>query len=354
MRLVSPLTVILTPLLALSLIQTAASLQSTLRATSKIPQYVYEYAPLVWLYSTDSYRPSDLQQQVDHTIPEVNWTAISGAPTPLTLNNLDQLNSLGNTSVYLTTHDGIAQEPQPSWWDGITPDGEGRTGNGTGCAIVVVDHGSGKVDAFYFYFYAYNKGDIVLGMEFGDHIGDWEHNMIRFANGKPQAMWFSQHASGQAFTYKALEKKGKRPYAYSANGTHANYAVAGQHDHTIPGLNLPTGLLLDYTDRGILWDPTLNTYAYTYDPSTGKFTGDGKSPVAWLNFNGRWGDAQPPGEPSIFGEAKYVAGPNGPKFKTLSRKKVCPSTPCIVLPFRIWEEGIGAELECDSEFVDLV
>lgn len=51
--------------------------------------------------------------------------------------------------------------------------------------------------------------------------------MVRFSNGTPQAMWFSQHASGQAFTYNAVQKEGKRPYTYSANGTHANYAVAG-------------------------------------------------------------------------------------------------------------------------------
>ncbi|KAJ5918271.1 hypothetical protein N7454_010646 [Penicillium verhagenii] len=171
--------------------------------------------------------------------------------------------------------------------------------------------------------------------------------MIRFANGTPQAMWFSQHASGQAFTYNALEKKGLRPYSYSANGTHANYAIVGQHDHTIPGFNLPVGLLLDYTDKGILWDPTLNAYAYTYDPTTGTFASDSATryPVSWLNFNGRWGDAQPVGEPSIFGEAKYVAGPDGPKFKTLDRKTVCPSTTCIELPFRIWAEGEGQAVD---------
>jgi hypothetical protein len=81
-------------------------------------------------------------------------------------------------------------------------------------------------------------------MEFGDHVGDWyveskvfsicaqltrsrEHNMIRFSNGNPQAIWYSQHAGGQAFTYEATEKQGKRPYAYSANGTHAVYVIAG-------------------------------------------------------------------------------------------------------------------------------
>lgn len=57
--------------------------------------------------------------------------------------------------MYLTTHEGIAQDPQPAWWNGITPDTDGRTGNGTGCAIIMVDHGGGSVDAFYFYFYAY-------------------------------------------------------------------------------------------------------------------------------------------------------------------------------------------------------
>lgn len=80
---------------------------------------------------------------------------IQGAPSPLTLNNLDRLNSLGNNTVYLTSHEGIAASPEPTWFRGITPDADGRTGEGTGCAIIVVDHGKGNVDAFYFYFYPY-------------------------------------------------------------------------------------------------------------------------------------------------------------------------------------------------------
>jgi hypothetical protein len=86
----------------------------------------------------------------------------------------------------------------------------------------------------------------------------------------------------------------------------------------------------------MLWDPTLNAYTYTYNPTTAIFTATAGDPVAWLDFNGKWGDDQPPNEPSIFGQAKYVAGPNGPKFKGLDRQMVCPSKPCIVLPFRIW------------------
>lgn len=51
--------------------------------------------------------------------------------------------------------------------------------------------------------------------------------MIRFSNGTPQAIWYSQHSSGQAFTYHAVEKQSRRPISYSANGTHANYASPG-------------------------------------------------------------------------------------------------------------------------------
>ncbi|KAJ5624411.1 hypothetical protein N7510_000720 [Penicillium lagena] len=317
--------------LALSSIQPVTA---SLKAAASVPQYVYDYAPLVWLYSEDAYRPSDIGAQVANTIPEVNWKAVNGTPTPLTLDNLDSLNDLGNTSVYLTTHNGIAQEPEPSWWFGVTPNAQGQTNNATGCAIVTVDHGGGSLDAFYFYFYAFNRGDIVLGLMFGDHIGDWEHNMVRFANGTPTAVWYSQHSYGQAFTYNAVEKSGKRPYSYSGNGTHANYATAGTHDHTIPGVTFPDGPLEDYTDSGVLWDPTLNAYAYTYDPSSMTFEAAGDYPLGWLNFNGQWGDAQPSNEKTIFGQAKYVAGPNGPKFKDLDRSNVCPASPCIVWPFK--------------------
>ena len=76
------------------------------------------------------------------------------------------------------------------------------------------------------YFYAYNYGGTFLGTNLGNHVGgrslvprnmytadtypDWEHNMIRFANGVPTAVWYSQHDNGEAFTYGALLKSGLR------------------------------------------------------------------------------------------------------------------------------------------------
>jgi hypothetical protein len=49
------------------------------------------------------------------------------------------------------------------------------------------------VDAFYMYFYAFNLGNMVLGQILGNHVGDWEHTMVRFQDEKPVSVWFSQH-----------------------------------------------------------------------------------------------------------------------------------------------------------------
>lgn len=99
--------------------------------------------------------PSDIQQQLDYTKPKANWTTIEGTQQPLTLNNLDKLNHLGNTSVYLTSLEGINADPELAWFRGIRPDAQGRTGNGTSSIIIVANRGNQTVDAFYFYFYAY-------------------------------------------------------------------------------------------------------------------------------------------------------------------------------------------------------
>ena len=122
----------------------------------------------------------------------------------MTLDNLSQLNSLGGSVVYLTSKDNV--QTNPTWLKGVTPDASGKTNGAVSSAIVVNDHGSGNVDAFYFYFYAFDFGGSYLGFTIGDHVGDWEHNMIRFKNGVPQQIWYSQHSNGEDFTYGAVQK----------------------------------------------------------------------------------------------------------------------------------------------------
>lgn len=150
---------------------------------------------------------------------------MQGAQSPLTLDNLATLNNIAGTDVWLTSVDDITSSP--AWLKGAKPDGSGRTPGATSAAIIVNDKGNGNTDVFYMYFYAFNEGPTYFGQEVGDHVGDWEHNMIRFKDGKPQSLWYSQHAYGQAFTYTAVEKQGIRPIGYSAKGSHAVYAIAG-------------------------------------------------------------------------------------------------------------------------------
>jgi hypothetical protein len=270
--------------------------------------------------------PTDIKVFLDNTTPKVNFNEVSGPSKPLTQDNLNQLGS----DVYLTSNDDVTKNP--TWIKGTKPDSNGKTNNAITAAIIVNDKGNGNVDAFYMYFYAYNYGGEVLGwsaLNFGNHVGDWEHTMVRFSNGVPQAMWFSQHANGQAFTWSAVEKTSSgRPIAYSAKGSHANYAMGGTHDHTIPNLNLPGGVLEDYTERGTYWDPVLSSYFYTFDAGKNEFKAVNGEPMGWLGFKGRWGDEEYPEsdkrQVKLFGQAKYSSGPTGPADKQLNRNKVCP------------------------------
>ena len=300
-----------------------------------------QYAPVVYLAQGEQHYPSDIAQQLVHTTPYVNYTAIANPPSPLTLNNLDQLNNYGNNgaNVYLQSIEGATSNA--GWFQGVAPDGRGLTESAISSAIITVDHGSGLLDAFYFYFYAFNMGNMILGspyLIFGDHVGDWEHTMVRFQNGVPQALWLSQHEVGEAFTYSAMQKAGIRPVVYSAIGTHANYATIGTHQTTIANLNLPFGPFEDTASQGALWDSTLSTYVYSYTPSSNTFAAyDGVTSVNWLYYLGRWGDNQlpdnGPGQVDLFGLRKFVSGPTGPITKVLNRSAVCPdSSTCIVRP----------------------
>ncbi|KAK1148311.1 Vacuolar protein sorting-associated protein 62 [Aspergillus melleus] len=191
--------------------------------------------------------------------------------------------------------------------------------------LLVMDKGNGIVDAFWFYFYSFNLGNVVLNVRFGNHVGDWEHCLVRFHHGKPKALFFSAHSAGEAYSYEAVEKIGDRPVIYSAAGTHAMYATPGVHSYI-----LPWGLLHDQTDRGPLWDPLLNSHAYTYDYDSDTLRASTTSPDApteWFYFNGHWGDKfYPLGDRRQYrfaGQYHYVNGPLGPRFKHLNRRKVC-------------------------------
>lgn len=446
-----------------------------------IPDYVLRNAPLVHLYSGESFWPADIGEHVKHMTPFVGKGPVN-ATEPLSLANMYDL-SAAPGMVYLTSKEDVEQRPdwlfspagRPSSFD---EDGDERTDPAEGQAdeeaqaphpegttwfdvdkdhplqrisdprdrsfeprdmlfkhkrrafvgggnsqkpfppppethghkpdasgystapavLVLVDKGSGILDAFWFFFYSYNLGQTVLKMRFGNHVGDWEHCMVRFENGVPRAMFLSEHEGGQAYAWAALEKKRvkvvscagtevvERPVIYSAVGSHAMYAFPGAHPYV-----LPFQMLKDDTDRGPLWDPSLNKYAYFYDytdspPPPEEDEGRGKqddellldettpypfnttvleahanrtaqiskrgevptqptslvpalsnpgAPTSWFHFDGPWGDELyglgDERQWRLFGQYHYVTGPMGPKFKRLGREKVCQKDRCRIL-----------------------
>lgn len=191
--------------------------------------------------------------------------------------------------------------------------------------LIVVPKDNGVVDAFWFFFYSYNLGNAVFNVRFGNHVGDWEHTAVRFKDGVPKAVYFSEHSFGDAYTWEAVEKKGKRPVGFSATGTHAMYATSGVHPYVLPG-----GILHDVTDRGPLWDPTLNLHSFTYDYQRDTFRSSNltpQAPTGWFFFGGHWGDKfyplSDPRQYRFLGQYHYVNGPLGPRWKNLGRKEIC-------------------------------
>lgn len=319
---------------------------------SLIPQYVMDYAPLVHLYSDEEYWPCDMGEHLYHITPQLNYTPVQASLQHLQLDNLSALNRWEyGRNMFLTSNDNV--EDRPEWLLGEknipTPFSQQPEGHasfskatqaiqggrsGAPAVLVVVNKGHGIVDAFWFFFYSFNLGNLVV-LRFGNHVGDWEHTLVRFHNGKPKAVFVSEHFFGQAYTYQAMEKIGKRPVVYSATGTHAMYATQGMHAYI-----LPWGLLHDQTDKGPLWDPALNSHMYTYDLRNDTLRASNLTPTApteWFHFAGHWGDKQYPLDDSrqylFAGNYHYVSGPLGPKFKNLGRKKICQgreTEPCVV------------------------
>jgi hypothetical protein len=396
------------------------------RVLKDVPQFVIDHAPLVHLYSGEQFWPSDIAEHLTHTVPCANHT-MANSTLEYGLHNLEELDNItSGRYLFLQSTEDVEDRPtwlgsaynkpipygdegedpeeevdtytelaeasdadMAVWYDPYSPknspprpaasgdhhrsltrrsnpenkpDPSGRSR--APAVLILIDKGNDILDAFWFYFYSYNLGTTVLNIRFGNHVGDWEHSLIRFHKGVPKAVFFSAHSGGTAYTYKSVEKgKGKgregRPVLYSAVGSHAMYAMPGKHPYV-----LPFGLLADVTDKGPLWDPTLNYYAYHFNTSLthdvdaklvtpthiqgspsaqsirslrvhhssdafSPASRNPNAPTSWFWFKGHWGDKfyelSDERQWRFAGQYHYVNGPFGPRYKNLGRSRVCQS-----------------------------
>ncbi|KAH3661615.1 hypothetical protein OGAPHI_006463 [Ogataea philodendri] len=297
----------------------------------EIPAFVIDYAPMVYLYSEERYMPYNIEEFVTHFHAELeNGTRLDQFGDSLKITDLEALQQFQSheNPVYFMSNEDFDTDPE--WITGRKNRPNFYTGElkNVPATLIVVDKGNGWVDAYWFYFYSFNEGPYVMGTgPFGDHVGDWEHSLVRFYNGEPVIVWMSAHGGGGAYFYTNLEKLDTHPVIFAARGTHANYASTGQHSH-----DLPYSILSDFTDRGPLWNPSLNFLGYTYDGTSvtfanGSHAGREQKFGNWLKFVGYWGDKKlPPDDPrqrwSPF-EWKYIGGPCGPMCKNLLRISPC-------------------------------
>lgn len=299
--------------------------------TRPFPQYVLDYAPLTHLWSSEAWQPSDVADHLTHVVPKVNFINISEEVTFLNIGALSR-------QVFLSTKDSVDEDPPWMYSTENIPNEHGLSP--APATIICVEKDHGVVDAFYFMFYSYNKGNTVLGLPMGNHIGDWEYIMVRYVNSEPSVIYLSAHRGGFAYKYSALTMTGNRATTFIAGGTHANYVTPGSHYLG------PLNLLNDRTDAGPIWDITLNFRGYWFHNATRSFSlaeGRGRGGeeqitdgTGWLKFRGRWGDQEYPipqhGQYCIGENCRFSDGPTGPVRKNLDRRSVCEyEHDCVIL-----------------------
>ena len=129
---------------------TLAAPHKQLRKREALPDYATTNAPYSYLYSGESYFPSDITTHLANTNPEVDFVAI-GANGSVTVDTLDNYNS----SVYLTSANKPSDSAAWLYSDyGIPSDGYSAAPG----LIIAAEKNSTTTDVFYFYFYSYNFG----------------------------------------------------------------------------------------------------------------------------------------------------------------------------------------------------
>ena len=127
------------------------------------------------------------------------------------------------------------------------------------------------LDLSYYYYAPFNLGKQIAGMEFGDHVGDWEHVSVRLMKEekegatyyRPVTVDYSAHFMRNYVSWDEVETvDGTHPVAYTACGSHGMWKDAGTHVY----VNAVIVKLKDFCSQGTAWDlweeGKLETYAY--------------------------------------------------------------------------------------------
>lgn len=139
------------------------------------------------------------------------------------------------------------------------------------------------LDLSYYFFFPFNKAKTILGMDFGNHVGDWEHVVVRlklFNENKklyyaPVLVQYSIHSQRIYMPWTQAPKyKDTHLVGYIANGSHGIWPYAGKNVY----VDAVVIKLTDICSQGEVWDlwegNNLETYKYDAINQVGAAIGD--------------------------------------------------------------------------------
>ncbi|XP_059352054.1 uncharacterized protein LOC130688756 [Daphnia carinata] len=320
--------------------------------TPEAENLIRTWSPLIWLHSEEKFLPSS----VEFFLPEVTIQNNESAIVQEYVTPENLIGGEASVTLHMQTREPL---DCPSCYNLDMFFGQAIENGGVPTYTIYreYDDAFNTLDVSYFAFYPYNRGkDACVGVpingscagaekNLGNHVGDWEHNALRFRNGQPYLIHLNVHSFGAYYEWNettqnfqflvgeevrsavnpnydgspyekdaryepryppTVELMGTHPIVYSANGSHGLWGSPDVHTY-VPGLPLQ-----DFTDEGTAWTTWDNLILIPWLPSNVSYEGN----LNWLNFLGDWGNSAEGCEYEIItGECELGSGPSGPRSK---------------------------------------
>ena len=151
------------------------------------------------------------------------------------------------------------------------------------CYSFAVEKEYTYLDLCYHLFFPYNKAKTLFGMQFGNHVGDWEHVVVRLKifndNGQlsyaPVLVKYSIHSKRLYMPWDSAPKfEDTHVIGFIANGSHGIWPHAGKNVYE----DRVVVKLTDICSEGEAWDTwkdgTLETFSFDALTQEGKALGD--------------------------------------------------------------------------------
>ncbi|KAJ3208097.1 Vacuolar protein sorting-associated protein 62 [Dinochytrium kinnereticum] len=249
-----------------------------------------------------------------------NGNRAPNQPSPLSTSNLNYLRG-GDDNQFLWVDGNVKADPslpaETRWLNG------NRNMEGVPMYTFVVPKANGVVDL---HFQPYNLGKSTPLGRVGNHVGDWEHVIVRTQYGNPISIDYPTHSGDGVRVVPANDRRvkwvGTHPVVYTALGSHGSWPEAKKNVYKT--VVLVYDLTDETGDNGPQWQTWNNVKSIMYR-SGGNYPGED----AWLNYRGRFGNkgVDDCWHQKLTGTCLLGDGPRGPSRNLLGPPAQILATP---------------------------